>query len=634
MNILEVIPLVNLPPQIPQLLSYFCNEPLPRGALIEIQMNNRKISAIVASSSSVEERKISLKKSGFQLKKISSVISRDPVIGDIQFKLGLWLARNYFSPLGMSFKAILPPFFNNSKKPFYYPDINNKNTFEPEFLISNASNTINSIIPRIRKVLGEKDQVLIIAPEKSIAEYFYNSLSSIFSSALIHSGISETKAYEDWQKISSGKTEVIIGTRQALFAPFFRLGLIIMEDPSNEAYKSDMSPRYNTRDLAFKIAEVYSAKLLFVSSTPDIVSYYLAKEGRLNLIPEKDIKKVDIESENMINEIRSGNLSIFSRKLRKEIESFAKENKKILIFSTRKGYSSSLMCENCKFYFNCPQCSVPFRVYRFPAETLACHKCSGIQKIPDHCPSCNSYKLKAAGFYGTEKIKEELEYILKLSNIKKSIFIFDTATVKTAKQEADLIKNINKSDSFICISTQSVFGRRYELNFDLIGISNLDSLTTMPDFRVEEDLFIQFNKLLDFRPEKVIIQTFDPAGKMSDFLTNVKFDKFYDKELAIRDLFMYPPFARVIKFSFLSPDKSRANREARILNDKLKTVITQRRLDEKVKILGPSPAFIEKQKGSYVFNIILKVKNGFNIEEIVKFVPSFWYIDVDPKSIL
>src|SRR3989344_4331593 len=240
MYILEVIPIANLPPQVPQLLSYFFSKELPKGAIVEVVIGNRKVLAVVISSEPAENQKILLKKSSFQLKKISSIVSETPLVSETQFKIALWLSQNYFSPLGMCLKTVLPPFFlkqnleprmlNLEKSKFHLSGQEIQNS---KLLLSRAKNIIKNITSEIKKTLRDKKQILLVV------------------------------------------AEIIIGTRQALFAPFTNLGLIIVEDPSNEAYKSDMSPKYNTVSLVKKIAKIYSAKLLFVSQAPDVDQYLL-----------------------------------------------------------------------------------------------------------------------------------------------------------------------------------------------------------------------------------------------------------------------------------------------------------------------------------------------------------------------
>lgn len=638
MFIIEVIPLVTLPPQVPQLLSYFFSKTLLRGSIVEVLIGNRKVSAIVTSSAPIEDNKISLKKSGFQLKKVSSIVSEESRLTDVQFKIASWLSKNYYTSPGLSFKTLLPHFFLNTRYPFSYPKIEVKeskaSSVIPELLLINAKKIIEELKSKIPKIISRGQQVLIIVPEIFVAKYFYDILAGYYEAALIYSKIGLKQSYKDWLRISLGNAEVIIGTRQALFAPFSNLGLVIMEDPANMAYKSDMSPKYNTRDLALKISELYSANILFISQIPDIIGYYFSKNSFYKIENKKSVSKIDIKIEDMSLEKKSGNFSIFSRELANTINRCVLENKKILLFSTRKGFSGYMICENCSFYFKCPQCSVALRLHKLPEQMLICHRCSFSQKVSESCSNCYSYKLKGGGFAGSEKIKNELDLLLKNRSINRPIFILDSSVTQKSKQELDLIKEMAESESFICIATQAIFSHRFNLKFDIVGITNLDGLTTNPDFKTEEELFIQFEKLLDFEPEKVIIQTFNPESPIIKSLIPRNFSEFYDSELRARKLFMYPPFTRLVKLSFSAHDRSKASYEARVLDEKLKMILIQQKLGDRVKILGSSPAFIEKENNLYIYNIILKFSPEFSIDEVIRFVPSGWSVDIDPRSIL
>ena len=639
MYIIEIIPLITLPPQVPQLLSYFFNRSLLKGAIVEVLINNRKIQAVVIGSTPLEEQKANLKKSSFQLKKISSVISEEPKISEAQFKTALWLSKNYFTPLGLCLKTVLPPFFFKNNYELQVASYEFKNNPQsairnPLILLSRAKDIIKNIEPEIKSVLDKKRQVLLIVSEISTAEYFYDYFAGYYETAIIHSRISSKKYQTHWSKISSGDIEIIIGTRLALFTPFNDLGLIVMEDYSNIAYKSDMSPKYNTEDLARQASNIYSCPLIFVSQVPDIKNYLLIKSGSENFLNKKASIKTKVKILDIVQEIKSGNFSLFSRDLTDKIISYADDNKKTLIFSSRKGYGGLLMCENCNLIFKCPQCSVPLKVYKLPLPTLICHRCSNNQKIPEFCPNCQSYKLKSAGSAGSQKLEEQVRHILEKTQRKKDIFIFDLSVVKNTKTEKEMIKKMEESKSYICIATQLLFSYRYTLKFDLIGVPNLNSLTALPDFRSEEGLFCQFEKMLDFDPEELIIQTFNPDDRIIKWLKENNHQDFYETDMEIRKLLWYPPFARLIKLSFKHLDRNRAEREVRILAEKLKMAILQRKLDRTVKMLGPSPAFVEKEHGAYVYNIILKIVPEQKPEEILRFVPSNWNIDVDPRSIL
>lgn len=214
------------------------------------------------------------------------------------------------------------------------------------------------------------------------------------------------------------------------------------------------------------------------------------------------------------------------------------------------------------------------------------------------------------------------------------VVTFDSYVIKNIKQEEEFEARMRDLESFVCIGTQSIFGQRFNLNFDLVGIPNLDSLVTVPDFKAEETLFLQIEKLLDFKPQKIIIQTLHTKNQILETIISGNYEKLYENELKVRKLFWYPPFAKLIKLSFASPDRNKSEYEARILSEKLKMAILQMKFENSVKLMDPSPAFIEKQRGFYVYNIILKIMSDFKISDILKFIPSNWMIDVEPKSIL
>src|SRR3989344_4577828 len=276
MFIIEVIPLATLPSQVPQLLSYFFNKPLNRGSVVEVLIGNRRVPAIVVSSSPLESQKASLKKSGFQLKKISTVLNEIPQVSEARFKIALWLSKNYYAPLGLCLKTVLPSFFG--KKNYETPVIevglsSPPKTVKVNIILSSAKNTKAILEPEIKKVLAKKKQVLLILPEISLIDYFYNWLAGYYETTIIHGKIPTKRLYQNWKDISSGKTEIIIGSRQAIFCPFKDLGLIIIEDPANEGYKSDMTPKYDTPSLARNTAVIYSCPVLYSARVTDIKNY-------------------------------------------------------------------------------------------------------------------------------------------------------------------------------------------------------------------------------------------------------------------------------------------------------------------------------------------------------------------------
>lgn len=647
MYIIEVIPLTLLPANVPQLLSYFFNKKLEKGSIVEVSIGNRKIPAAVITSTPLEDQKILLKKTGFQLKKISRVVSEAPQISNYRFKIALWLSRYYYAPLGYCLKTVLPSFFLKKGYEIILDKDKKIETMarKPVFLLSGAKETLTNILPFIKKSTEELGQVTLIVPDTSTIQYFYENLAIEYEIVKIHSGLNNKKLYEAWKKISSGQADIILGTRQALFAPFKNLRLLIVNDVLHEFYRSDMTPKYKTLDLAGTIADLNGAKVIFVSPVTGVENYYHLKNKEYDLL-DKTKAREPLKIVNMMDETKSGNFSMFSREFKDQFLASvnpSSQNKKILIFSPRRGHSGVLVCQNCGYAVKCKDCGVAFRVHKTADLILMCHHCSRRVKMPESCPNCNSFKLKTVGPAGTQKVYEEVQRLMEYNGVRKiPILILDADVVRNETEEQEIVEEMTKSRTSVIIATQMIFSHRYDIRFDLIGVLNTDSLISAPDFRAEERLFYQIERLLDFLPASrygrspnIFIQTYNPDNQTITTASQGNYKQFYEKESEIRKTLSYPPYSRLVKLIYKHKSRDKASYEARILSEKLKMAIGRLKLEQKVKLIDSYPSFAEKEKGFFIYNIVLKVLPGLeDMREILKFVPSSWSIDVDPRSII
>lgn len=340
----------------------------------------------------------------------------------------------------------------------------------------------------------------------------------------------------------------------------------------------------------------------------------------------------------MVSEIKSGNFSLLSREVKDQVLSLVNptnQNKKVLIFSPRRGHSGVLVCENCGYAAKCPNCDVAYRVHRAEELILMCHHCGSTQRLPDHCRNCNSSKLKPAGPAGSQKIYEEVRRILSQNMISGvPVLILDADVTANPTEEDEVMSEIAKPGTSILIATQMIFSYRYDHSFDFVAVMNADSLIQVPDFRTEERLFYQMEKLLDFGPKQVMVQTFNPENPVFDIASQRNYKDFYENELSVRKAFSYPPFSRLIKLTFRHPNRENASREARILAGKLKMAAVHLGLSDKIKISDSSAGYTEKERGVYTYNIVVKSLTGQTPREILKYVPSRWLIDVDPRTLL
>ena len=629
MFVIEVIPLAVLPNNVPQLLSYFHDAQIRKGAMVEVIIGRRKVKAIVISCSPLEAQKGALKKSLFQLKKISKVISEESKVSEIQFKILLWLTRHYYTPLGLSLKTVLPSFLLNKKYKVENIEVAEKE-IRPDLMIMPAKDTIQKIVSIIRDA---EDQVLVILPDKAVLDYFYKELSSKFETVIVHSSQGIKEKFKTWQKVQSG-VKLTLGTRQALLFPFKNLSHVIVEDSLNEMYKSDMTPKYNATDMAEKVAQLYGAKITFTTPLTGVSNYYKTQNHIYSLHRNKSPGLPEIKLINTINELRADNFRLLSRELQEEIIKALDKNKKVLIFSPRKGYSGLLLCQNCGSSVKCPNCSVPMRVHKSIELLLVCHRCSFTQQFPQLCLNCNSYKLKTAGPSGSQKIYDEIRGFLSENNHKAPLLVLDTDVVKNDIEAEEIIKDINKPGPAVLIATQMVFSHRYDLKFSLVGIINADALSTTPDFNTEEKFLYQIHKILDFEPNKLILQSYSDDGIYKNIYSTDHTD-FYESELETRKLFNYPPFCRLVKLSTRHIDQKKASTAARVLVEKLRMAVAHEKLNDKVNVLDASPAFVEREKGYYVYNVILKVSPELaSLKDALKYVPAGWSTELDPKTIL
>ena len=639
MYIVEVIPLTLIPPNIPQILSYFHGDELPKGAIVEILLNNRKIKAVVASSNSLEKQKLSLKKVDFQIKKITKVIYETPQISDYQLKLAVWLAKYYYSPLGYTLKTILPAFAFKKKYLLTIPtEIVHRPTSQvgyPQIWVYKTKGLVRRLEPPIKETIDASGQVLIVVPEKTSINYFSENFSKKYRTSVVFSGLPNDKLYDTWQKSQFGETDIVIGTRQALNMPFKNLGLIVIDDPLHEFYKSDMVPRYNAVMLAHKVAKLNNARLILTSVIPGVENYYKIKNGfyesqNIEVKPQYETAIVD-----MAQEMKNGNWSPISKKLDQELLAYLRNNKRVLVFSPRRGYAGILLCGNCGSAVKCPQCEVAMRTHRAVEVIMVCHHCGISKPTPRNCSICGNHNLKMTGSAGTQKLYDIIKTTLNAARIKSPVLALDTDIVKNETEEEEIISEISKPGASVLIATQMIFSHRFYLNFDLIAIVNADALTNIPDFKSEENLFYQMEKLVNLSPEKMIIQTYNPENKLIEKAVAGDYIDFYDNELKLREVLNYPPFFKLIKLTFRHTNRDKASYVARVMTEKLKMAVARMRLGNEIKIIEATPAYIEREKGLYIYNIFLKVKEGHQgVNDLLKYAGSGWLIDVEPRSLL
>ncbi len=609
MFILDVIPLIAIPRNQDQILSYFHEEELPAGSLVEVEIRKRKIKAVVLVSKGLAELKIKLKKEAdFELKPIRKVVQGMPLVNRGQLNLALWLSAKYFAPLGLCVKAALPP-----------------------FPLKKSGEHASSLRRTRRRRTAEeacspdfnnKKQKLVLIPEKIMAEYFLEKYSS--EKPVFLSSNTPKKEYSDiWQEVRSGEIKTVVSTRVGLFLPFASLKEIIVEDESNIAYRSDYTPKYNTGVLARRVAKEYGAKLTINDSLPKLETYHEFGE---KMLPKK--AETNASFANMVSEIKNANFSAFSRELQEELKSAIQEKKKIILFVARKGYASYLLCQNCGYIPRCPNCNRVLAVHKQATSnrqlvtSLGCHHCNTTQDMINICPNCNRSVLEYKGL-GIEKSEEKLVKFFKNQNITLPRILSLSGDTPT-KEEKNIISQFENSAPVILLVTQKILSYRYLLKTDLVGILNLESLLNFVDFDTEEEA-LRTVFILSQMAEKTIIQGYDTEARVAKTILNQDFKNFYDEELEARKDFNYPPFAELVKLTFRHRDTRTAEKEAKIMSERLK--LETRNLKLETEVIGPNPGLREKEL--HAQEITLKSKLEIKRRnELLRLVPSGWQTEI------
>lgn len=636
MYILRVVPLATIPLPHEQVLDYFSSRDLPPGALVEVALNRRKVAGVVLGSALLAEVKARLRKGvSYQIRRISRVVSAEPVLTIQQIELARWIAKCFWTPLGHAFKAMLPTpllkwpvVVDGSARP-------TRVGRSPARLVWQADRR-REYVAAVTATLDRGEQVLLLVPDSAAQAQWEQVLTAENIPWIRYgAGASSRALLSAWKEIARGRALVVIGTRSAVFAPFVAFGLAIIEDEESDAHKSwAQSPRFDAREAAEQLAALHGAELMFGSTSPTLAVQLRARRDRLTLVgPDRTAARAfATELVDMRAERRDGNESPLSRRLQGAVASAFAEGRQTILFINRRGTAPVLICRDCGAAVECPRCSASLVRHRGAVRgravgnVLVCHHCDWRAAVPDVCPACRGHDLRAFGA-GTELIEAEARKLWPDSVVVR---------LDTDIAPAGTVAAFAAGSAHILVATQRALALRFHAfpKPPLFGIVALDPLLAFPDYRVAERLW-QLVRALGLTAARTVIQTYRPAQPFLEALQGPP-AAFYAAELAERRAMRFPPFSELVKLTFRHRDSRTAETEAAALAKRLAAVIAKANAGERVTLLGPAPAFIAKEKGRYVWNVIiqsrltsLKARNM-----LLSFVPSNWIVDVHPESIL
>lgn len=496
------------------------------------------------------------------------------------------------------------------------------------------------------RAISKGKTVIMLLPEialtKQITERFIGRFGK-GSCAILHSHLTGRERFDEWSRVRSGEAKIVIGARMAVFAPLENIGLIILDEEHESTYKSDMTPKYETVDIAFKRLMHYSGVLLLGSATPSVVSYQRAKEGIYKLIEMNTrynaVELPEMSIVDMRQELRKGNRSIFSDKLYQSMEKHLESGQQVILFLNRRGYSSSISCKDCGNTLMCPDCGISL-TYHKKENAAVCHYCGRHFDIPKECPECSSKFIKFIGV-GTEQVEEFVKKEFKDYETER----FDLDTAKNSREVSAILNRFASGKTKILVGTQLVAKGLDFRNVGLACVVSADTTLNIPDYRSAERTFQLITQVAGragrgLKKGEVIIQTYNPESLAITAASKYDYEGFFAEEIGFRKLMKYPPFSDLIQVQFIGENES----EAEKLALECKDYLSKKEIDKSEnEIFGPKGSHqISKEKDVFRYSILIKSSKGsrnkyiYYISKYGEYVTSktklSFVIDVNPYS--
>ncbi|GHU41512.1 primosomal protein N' [Bacilli bacterium] len=467
----------------------------------------------------------------------------------------------------------------------------------------------------IAHAIEQGKTAIMLVPEISLTPLMTNRFIARFGEhvAIMHSGLSDGEKYDEWRKIKSGKAKVVVGARSAIFAPLDNIGAIIIDEEHETSYKQDSNPRYHARDVAIWRAKYHGAALVLGSATPSLETRARAQQNVYQLLrltqrasAQAEIPEVTILD--MRKHLNDKSASFSESLLDKISEKIAKREQVVLMLN-RRGYSSFIMCRDCGFVPECPNCDISLTLH-MDTKTLNCHYCGHTTGIPHTCPNCQSKKIRYYGS-GTQKVEEELSELIPDARILR----MDVDTTKKKGAHERILSSFGAGEADILLGTQMIAKGLDFPNVTLVGVINADTALNLPDFRASERTFQLLTQVAGRagRADKkgeVLIQTFNPDHYAIRLAQAHDYEGFYQLEMAFRRKLNYPPYFYTVQLVMSHQDEDEVVKKSYEIMSLLKA-----NLSEQARILGPIPKPIARTHNLYHYQLLIKYRFEDNLAQ-------------------
>ena len=538
------------------------------------------------------------------------------------------------------FKYETPPELTDDQKSFI-KEFNESN--DPVYLLEGVtgSGKTEVYLSLSEQVLNQGKSVLMLVPEISLTpmmvEYFLHRFKD--NVAILHSDLTPAEKYDEYRKIAKGDCRVVVGVRSAIFAPLKNIGLIILDEEHTESYKQDTLPFYHAREVAIMRGQYNNAKVLLASATPSLESRARGQKGVYHMLYlNKRINNQKLPSTKIVNMLDYNNIDrdsyIFSHALRDALHQVLVRNEQAILLINRRGFSTHVNCRKCGHVFKCPTCGIAL-TYHKSDNMLKCHHCDYVEPYPEICPECGDHHLLKTGF-GTEKIQEEVERLFPSARTLR----LDSDSAKNKTKIPETIEAFRKKEADILIGTQMIAKGHDFPDVTLVGIVLADIGLSMPSFRSNERAFQLITQAIGRsgrkeKPGLAIIQTYMPSHYAITFAARQDYELFYRKEMEMRKLQFYPPYA------YLTSVTVRGKNEEAVIENTYQIVdFLNDEFFEDAQILGPTTPYIPVDMGFNLRSILIKYRDPEKAHRILEKMLKFFggnsqfelFINVDPYN--
>ena len=502
----------------------------------------------------------------------------------------------------------------------------------------------------IDQVLQDGRDVILMVPEISLTPQSVHIFQQRYGKkvAVFHSGLSVGERMDEWKRVKRGEATVVVGTRSAIFAPLAHIGLIIVDEEQESTYQSESSPRYHAKEVAWFRCRYHRALLLLASATPCVETYYAAQTGKIGLetlsqrYGEAQLPEVCICDMN--EELRNGNASVLSWPLLTALRENLEQKRQSILLLNRRGYNTFASCQDCGHVMTCPNCSISL-TYHAANNRLMCHYCGYSVPMTAECPECHGKHLRYTGA-GTQKAEEQLQELLPRARILR----LDADATMSRYAYEDKLRQFADGEYDLIVGTQMVAkGLDFE-NVTVVGVLSADQSLYNDDFRSTERTFDLLTQVVGragrgrFRG-RAFLQTFTPENPVFALAASQNYPAFYQQELPLRKLMLYPPFADLCVVGFVGSNEQEVRGGSMVFLQQLRQLAKTEYRQLPLRVLNPSPAHILRAGGKYRYKLLLKCRNSRLFRQMIsrllvhfagekKFKHVTAFADMNPDTVL